>query len=109
MSRDIIIDRVIQKFKGRSDVGFKKYGVTLKDDDQPGVTLKDDDQPLDTWLTHIQEELMDAVNYIEKVKDVLYMSRTISDYQEDTNFTDKEIEAINKASAEYYPEFYKPE
>ena len=61
MSRDIIIDRVIQKFKGRSDVGFKKYGVTLKDDDQP----------LDTWLTHIQEELMDAVNYIEKAKSVL--------------------------------------
>ena len=46
MSRDIIIDRVIQKFKGRSDVGFKKYGVTLKDDDQP----------LDTWpvsYTHL--------------------------------------------------------
>ena len=61
MSRDIIIDRVIQKFKGRSDVGFKKYGVTLKDDNQP----------LDTWLTHIQEELMDAVNYIEKAKSVL--------------------------------------
>ena len=58
MSRDIIIDRVIQKFKDRSDVGFKKYGVTLKDDDQP----------LDTWLTHIQEELMDAVNYIEKAR-----------------------------------------
>ncbi len=61
MSRDIIIDRVIQKIKSRSDVGFKKYGVTLKNDDQP----------LDVWLTHIQEELMDAVNYIEKAKDVL--------------------------------------
>ena len=61
MTRDIIIDRVIKKIKSRSDVGFKKYGVTLKDDDQP----------LDVWLTHIQEELMDAVNYIEKVKDVL--------------------------------------
>jgi len=61
MSRDIIIDKVIEKIKKRSDVGFKKYGVTLKDDDQP----------LDVWLTHIQEELMDAVNYIEKVKDVL--------------------------------------
>ena len=61
MSRDIIIDRVIQKFKDRSDVGFKKYGVTLKDDNQP----------LDVWLTHIQEDLMDAVNYIEKAKDVL--------------------------------------
>ena len=61
MTRDIIIDRVIQKIKSRSEVGFKKYGVTLKDDDQP----------LDVWLTHIQEELMDAVNYIEKAKDVL--------------------------------------
>ena len=99
MSRDIIIDRVIKKIKLRSDVGFKKYGVTLKDDDQP----------LDVWLTHIQEELMDAVNYIEKVKDVLYMSRTVSDHQEDADFTKEEIEAINKANAEHYPEYYKPE
>jgi fructose-1,6-bisphosphatase len=61
MSRDKIIERVINKIKARSDVGYKKYGVTLKDDDQP----------LDLWLTHIQEELMDAVNYIEKAKEVL--------------------------------------
>ena len=61
MSRDIIIDRVIEKIKKRSDVGFKKYGVTLKQDDQP----------LDKWLTDIQEELMDAINYIEKAKDTL--------------------------------------
>ena len=59
--RDKIIERVINKIKARSDVGFKKYGVTLKDDDQS----------LDVWLTHIQEELMDAVNYIEKAKEVL--------------------------------------
>ena len=59
--KDEIIERVIQKFIKRSEVGYKKYGVTLKDDDQP----------LGKWLTHIQEELMDAVNYIEKVKDVL--------------------------------------
>ncbi len=59
--KDEIIERVIQKFLNRSEVGYKKYGVTLKDDDQP----------LDVWLTHIQEELMDAVNYIEKVKDFL--------------------------------------
>ena len=61
MTRDVIIDRVIEKIKNRSDVGFKKYGVTLKDDNQS----------LDIWITHIQEELMDAVNYIEKVKDIL--------------------------------------
>ena len=59
--RDKIIERVINKIKSRSDVGYKKYGVTLKDDEQT----------LDTWLNHIQEELMDAVNYIEKAKEVL--------------------------------------
>ena len=93
--KDVIIERVIQKFKNRSEVGFKKYGVTLKDDDLP----------LDMWLTHIQEELMDAVNYIEKVKDVLGTSKTVSDLI----ISNKEIEAINKANAEHYPEYYKPE
>jgi hypothetical protein len=56
--KDEIIERVIQKFIKRSEVGFKKYGVTLKDDYQS----------FDTWLSHVQEELMDAVNYIEKIK-----------------------------------------
>ena len=88
--KDEIIERVIKKIKSRSEVGYKKYGVTLKEDYQP----------LGKWLTHIQEELMDAVNYIEKVKDVL-------DYEE--NIIDKRNEAINKVNAEYYPEFYKPE
>ena len=59
--RDKVIERVINKIKKRSDVGYKKYGVTLQDDDQS----------LEIWLTHIQEELMDAVNYIEKAKLVL--------------------------------------
>ena len=59
--RDKVIERVINKIKSRSDVGYKKYGVTLHDDEQS----------LETWLTHIQEELMDAVNYIEKAKSVL--------------------------------------
>ena len=59
--RDKVIERVVNKIKSRSDVGYKKYGVTLKDDEQT----------LDTWLNHIQEELMDAVNYIEKAKMVL--------------------------------------
>lgn len=59
--RDKIIESVVKKFISRSDVGYKKYGVTLKEDDQT----------LDTWLKHIQEELMDAVNYIEKTRHVL--------------------------------------
>jgi hypothetical protein len=59
--RDKIIQSVINKYIERSDTGYKKYGVTLHEDDQP----------LDTWLKHIQEELMDAVNYIEKTRQVL--------------------------------------
>lgn len=56
--RDPIIKSVVEKFIQRSNVGYKKYGVTLQDDNSP----------LDVWLTHLQEELMDAINYIEKLK-----------------------------------------
>ena len=59
--RDKVIESVINKIIQRSDVGYKKYGITLHNDDQP----------LDTWLQHIQEELMDAVNYIEKTRQAL--------------------------------------
>ena len=34
MHRDKIIERVINKIKARSDVGYKKYGVTLNDDEK---------------------------------------------------------------------------
>ena len=56
--RDPIIKSVVEKFVSRSNTGFKKYGVTLQDDNSP----------LDVWLTHLQEELMDATLYIEKLK-----------------------------------------
>lgn len=56
--KDPIIKKVINKIIGRSEVGFKKYGVTLKDDPAD----------FDSWLNHLQEELMDAVNYIERAR-----------------------------------------
>ena len=59
--RDKIIESVVKKFINRSDVGYKKYGVTLHKDDQP----------LDTWLQHIQEELMDAILYIQAAREEL--------------------------------------
>ena len=58
---DKIINRVIDKIQKRAEAGYKKYGVGLDKDEQS----------LDTWLNHIQEELMDAVNYIEKARSVL--------------------------------------
>jgi hypothetical protein len=59
--KDPIIRSVIDKLVGRSNVGFEKYGVTLADDDDN----------IQKWLTHLQEELLDAANYIEKLKSVL--------------------------------------
>jgi len=57
--RDPVVKRVVNKFVQRSDVGFKKYGVTL---DQDPSAMFD-------WLNHLQEELMDAVLYLQKAKE----------------------------------------
>lgn len=57
--RDPVVERVVDKFVGRSDVGYKKYGVTLEED--PSEMLE--------WLNHLQEELMDAVLYLQKAKE----------------------------------------
>lgn len=54
--KDRIVQLVIDKFQHRSEAGIKKYGTTLEQNN-------DDD-----FLTHLQEELMDAILYIEKLK-----------------------------------------
>ena len=59
--RDPIIQKVVEKFISRSNVGFDKYKVTLDEDSKS----------INEWLENIQEELMDAVNYIEKLKSIL--------------------------------------
>ena len=91
--RDPIIEKVINKFSERSNVGYKKYGVTLHDD-EPN---------LHKWLNHIQEELMDAVNYIEKLKmettDAL-QEKILKDYNESIN----DIEVIDPETLSAHPE-----
>lgn len=61
LKTDSIVDSVVDKFIDRSRVGKKKYNTDLDRDD---LSLSD-------WLTHLQEELMDAVNYIEKLKRII--------------------------------------
>jgi hypothetical protein len=53
---DKIVQSVIDKFNQRSEMGIKKYGTTLEQNNN------------DDYLIHLQEELMDAVLYIEKLK-----------------------------------------
>ena len=59
--KDTIVESVIEQFKQRSEVGISKYGVTL---DREDLTMLE-------WLKHLQEELMDATLYIEKLKSKL--------------------------------------
>ena len=63
--RDPVVERVVNKFVERSNVGFEKYGTTLQDE----RTMKM--KGLVKYLTDIQEELMDAVLYIQAARDEL--------------------------------------
>lgn len=53
--KDEIIGKVVEKIVSRSNVGVEKYGTTLQENDT------------DDFFVHLQEELMDAVNYIQKL------------------------------------------
>ena len=55
---DTIVNTVIHSFIDRSNLGFKKYGKTL---DRTDVTTVE-------WANHMQEELMDAILYLERLK-----------------------------------------
>ena len=57
--RDPVVERVVDKFIERSDVGYKKYKITL-DQDPSNMFI---------WMNHLQEELMDAVLYLQKLKE----------------------------------------
>ena len=53
---------VIKQFEDRMEKGYKKYGVTTADDTHTDLV---------GWLQHLQEELMDAIVYIERTKQEL--------------------------------------
>ena len=67
--RDPVVKRVVEKFKDRSNVGYEKYGTTLHEERTTKI------KGLMKYLIDIQEELMDAVLYIqtaqEELKDML--------------------------------------
>jgi hypothetical protein len=63
--RDPVVEKVVDKFVDRSDVGFVKYGVTLHEERLKGI------KDLADYLNDIQEELMDAILYIQSARDEL--------------------------------------
>lgn len=56
--KDSYVQLVKAKFEARSQRGIEKYNTTLEREDLD----------LQAWLNHLQEELMDATLYIERLK-----------------------------------------
>lgn len=58
---DPIVDEVINKFHNRSQVGIKKYGTTLHENNLS----------IYQWIDHAIEEQMDNILYLTKLKSEL--------------------------------------
>jgi hypothetical protein len=55
---DSVVMSVIKQFKSRADFGMQKYGTNM---DRKDLSVLD-------WIQHAQEEHMDAILYLEKLK-----------------------------------------
>ena len=58
---DSIVDSILNKFVDRAEMGFNKYNNTLDRKDLSRVE----------WINHAQEELMDGILYLERLKQEL--------------------------------------
>ena len=54
----MIVQEIKDKFEQRSQLGIKKYGTTLERDDLSA----------EEWVNHLQDELMDAILYLQRLK-----------------------------------------
>jgi len=67
---DPIVNTVVNKFLDRSKQGMKKYGTSMHDNNKPVAD----------WIEDAQEELMDGILYLQKLKE------KVKDIKEQTNF-----------------------
>ena len=61
-TKDEIVQRIIEKIDQRSLVGQKKYGATMMGE------IKNEVKDLDKFLIDVQEEIMDALLYIQAAR-----------------------------------------
>ena len=89
--RDPIVKQVVDQFVSRSDVGYNKYGQTLDSERREGV------KNLGEYLQDVQEELMDAILYIQAAKEDLACTPQCKCTVEDVNnkITIGDIQALN--------------
>tara|TARA_R100001591_G_scaffold117358_1_gene136599 strand:- start:123 stop:341 length:219 start_codon:yes stop_codon:yes gene_type:complete len=62
---DEVVRKVIEKIDSRSLVGQRKYGTTMQRE------INTNKKDLYDFINDVQEELMDALLYIESVKTII--------------------------------------
>ena len=72
--RDPVVKNVVDKFVDRSNLGYEKYGQTL--DEERTSRIKG----LAEYLNDIQEELMDAVLYIQTAREEIEDNYTYPEF-----------------------------
>ena len=63
MTKDKMIRKIMQRMSKRADDGIKKYGSTMLHSKKSYVA----------WIDDTQEELWDAIVYLEKLKSLMAM------------------------------------
>ena len=76
--RDPVVKTVVNEFVRRSDVGFEKYGQTLHSERVSKV------KNLADYLLDVQEELMDAILYIQTARDELRDITELEQYDDES-------------------------
>lgn len=74
---DSVVDSILNKFVDRAEMGFTKYNNTLDRKDLSKLE----------WINHAQEELMDGILYLQKLK------QEVLNEQEDSGSSQANTEA----------------
>ena len=89
-TEDKIVQKVLAKMDQRSLIGQKKYGATMMQE------IEGQEKDLDRFLVDVQEELMDALLYIEAAR------RCLTDEIEEVMINRMDIIGQNGNSGEHY-------
>ncbi len=89
-TKDKIVQQVLKKMDERSLIGQKKYGATMMQE------IEGQEKDLNRFLVDVQEELMDALLYIEAAK------RCLQDEIEESMLKRINIIAQNGNTGEHY-------
>lgn len=69
---DSIVDSILNKFVDRAEMGFSKYNNTLDRKDLSRIE----------WINHAQEEAMDLILYLERLKQDILSDQKNTDYSQ---------------------------